>query len=307
MRKAIGVLIILVIAGIVLPPAYYALVGDPGAVELPPPGRIVQLSGGAQLNVLDSGQGPVIVLVHGLPGCAYDWTPLPERLAARGRRVIVYDRVGYGYSSPRGTGSAYTYDDNATELLELLEILDVSDTTLVGWSYGGGVVIRAGLRGSERIGRLVLLGSVGPIIEIPEPGLAERILFSRPVLAWVSMVPPLSRAVARSASAEVFSDQPMPDWWVPQLRANLARPGTTDTWLAEGAGPIVEGIDPGPLDLPVLVINGEDDWSVPMDVAEDLYQRAKPEAKLLRVPGGSHMLPITHPDLLAQHLFEFTE
>jgi peroxiredoxin len=307
MRKAIGVLVILVIAGIILPPAYYALVGESEAVELPPPGRIVQLSGGAQLNVLDSGQGPVIVLVHGLPGCAYDWTPLPERLAALGRRVIAYDRVGYGYSSPRGAESNYTYDDNASELLELLEILDVSDTTLVGWSYGGGVVIRAGLRGSERIGRLVLLGSVGPAIEIYEPGLAERILFSRPVLAWVSMIPPLSRAVARSASAEVFSDQPMPDWWVPQLRANLARPGTTDTWLAEGAGPLVEGIDPGPLDLPVLVINGEDDRSVPMDVAEDLYQRAQPDAKLIRVPGGSHMLPITHPDLLAQHLFEFTE
>ena len=72
MRKAIGILIILVIAGIILPPAYYALVGESGAVELPPPGRLVQLSGGAQLNVLDSGQGPVIVLVHGLPGCAYD-------------------------------------------------------------------------------------------------------------------------------------------------------------------------------------------------------------------------------------------
>ena len=70
---------------------------------------------------------------------------------------------------------------------------------------------------------------------------------------------------------------------------------------------MVEGIDPGPLDLPVLVINGEDDWSVPMDVAEDLFQRAQPDAKLLRVPGGSHMLPITHADLLAQHLFEFTE
>ena len=307
MRKAIGALVILLLAAIILPPAFFALVGESGAAELPPPGRMVQLPGGAQLNVLDSGQGPVIVLVHGLPGCAYDWTPLPERLAARGRRVIVYDRVGYGYSSPRGPESDYSYDHNASELLELLELLDLSDATLVGWSYGGGVVIRAGLRGSERIGRLVLLGSVGPIMEIHEPGLAQRVLFSRPVLAWVSMIPPLSRAVAQAASAEVFSDQPMPAWWVPQLRANLARPGTTDTWLEEGEGLTADGIDPGPLDLPILVINGDDDRSVPMEVAEDLYQRAQPDAKLLRVAGGSHMLPITHPDLLARHLLEFTE
>ena len=307
MRKASGTLIVLICAGIILPPAYFALVGGSGRAELPPPGQTIQLPGGARLNVLDSGQGPAIVLVHGLPGCAYDWTPLPERLAAGGRRVIVYDRVGYGYSSPRAPESDYTYDHNATELLELLEILDVSDAILVGWSYGGGVVLRAGLREPKRISRLVLLASVGPAIEIPEPGLAQRVLFSRPVLAWVSMVPPLSRAVAHSASAEAFSNQPMPAWWVPQLRANLARPGTTETMLEEEEKLSVGDIDPGPLDLPVLVINGDDDWSVPMEVAEDLYQRAQPDAELLRVAGGSHMLPITHPDLLAQHLLEFTK
>ena len=268
---------------------------------------MVRLPGGAELNVLESGQGPAVVLVHGLPGSAYDWRPLPERLAAGGRRVIVYDRVGYGYSSPRGSGSPYTYDQNATELLELLDTLEVSGATLVGWSYGGGVVIRAGLRGPERIARLVLLGSVGPAIEIPEPGLGQRVLFSRPVLAWVSMIPPLSRAVVRSASNDAFSDQPIPAWWVPQLRANLARPGTTDTWLKEGEGLTASGIDPGPLDLPILVINGDDDRSVPMEVAEDLYQRAQPDAKLLRVTGGSHMLPITHPDLLARHILEFSD
>ena len=307
MKKAIGTLIVLICAGIVLPPAYFALMGGSGRAELPPPGQTIQLPGGARLNVLDSGQGPAIVLVHGLPGCAYDWTPLPERLAAGGRRVIVYDRVGYGYSSPRGPESDYTYDHNASELLELLELLDLSDATLVGWSYGGGVVTRAALRGSKRIARLVLLGSVGPAMEIHQPGAVERILFSRPVLAWVSMIPPLSRAVVRSASNEAFSDQPIPVWWVPQLRANLARPGTTDTWMEEGEGLTVDGIDPGPLDLPILVINGDDDRSVPMKVAEDLYQRAQPDAKLLRVAGGSHMLPITHPDLLARHLFDFTE
>lgn len=307
MRKVVGAIILLILAGLILPPAYYALVGEPGAAELPPRGRMVQLLGGARLNVLDSGQGPAIVLVHGLPGCAYDWTPLPERLAARGRRVIVYDRVGYGYSSPRGAESDYTYEHNATELMELLAALDLTDATLVGWSYGGGVVIRAGLRDRERIGGLVLLASVGPKLEIHEPDAIQKILFSRPVLAWVSMIPPLSHALARRASAEAFSDQPMPSWWVPQLRANLARPGTTDTWLEEMEKLTVDGTDPGPLDLPVLVINGDDDRSVPMDVAEDLYQRAQPDSKLVRIAGGSHMLPITHPDLLAQHLLEFTD
>jgi pimeloyl-ACP methyl ester carboxylesterase len=246
--------------------------------------------------------------VHGLPGCAYDWTPLPERLAAGGRRVIVYDRVGYGYSSPRSSGSDFTLEQNASELLQLLETLDVSDATLVGWSYGGGVVLRAGLRGSQRIGRLVLLASVGREMgEIPELGLVQRMINSRPVLAWLSMIPPLSRAVAKFASAEVFSDQTMPEWWVPQLRANLARPGTVDAWLGERDGLTLDGLDPGPLDLPVLVIHGDDDQSVSPEVGNDLYERALPDASILRVAGGSHMLPITHADLLARRLLEFTD
>jgi pimeloyl-ACP methyl ester carboxylesterase len=305
-RKAIGALVLLVLAGIILPPVYFAVVGEPGAVELPAPGRAVQLPGGVELNLLESGEGPAVVLVHGLPGCAYDWTPLAERLAAGGHRVIAYDRVGYGYSSPRGPESGYTYDQNASELLALLEALDLSGATLVGWSYGGGVVLRAGLRGPERIARLVLLGSVGPTMEIPEPGAVRRVLFSRPVLAWVSMIPPLSRALAKAASAEVFSDQPMPEWWVPQLRANLARPGTTDTWLEEEEGLTAHGLDPEPLDLPVLVIHGDDDRAVPMGVGEDLYQRAQPDAKLFRVVGGSHMIPITHAELLARQILEFS-
>jgi peroxiredoxin len=307
MRKAIGALIILVFAAIILPPAYFALLGEPEALELSAPGRMVRLPGGAELNVLESGQGPVIVLVHGLPGCAYDWRPLPERLASGGRTVIAYDRVGYGHSSPRGPESDFSYDQNASELLELLETLDVSEVTLVGWSYGGGVVLRAGLRSPERIARLVLLASVGPNMEIPDSSAAQRIVFSRPVLTWVSMIPPLSRALAKSASAEAFSDQPMPDWWVPQLRANLARPGATDAMLEEQDTLTADGLDPGPLDLPVLVIYGDEDRSLPVEVAEDLYERAQPDAKRLRVAGGSHMLPITHPDLLAQHILEFTD
>ena len=69
----------------------------------------------------------------------------------------------------------------------------------------------------------------------------------------------------------------------------------------------MDGLDPDPLEIPVLVIHGDDDRSVPIEVAEDLYSRARPAAEMVRVEGGSHMLPITHPDLQAQHLLEFTD
>jgi pimeloyl-ACP methyl ester carboxylesterase len=305
MKKVVAALAVLVLAAIVLPPAYYALRGGAEALELPPRGRTVQLAGGAQLNLLDSERGPAIVLVHGLPGSAYDWRPLPERLAAGGARAIAYDRVGYGHSSRRDPGAEFTIEANADELLELLDVLELSDATLVGWSYGGGVVLRAALRRPGRIGRLVLLGSVGPGMELSGHGAAERILYSRPVLAWVSMIPPVSRAVVRSTSADAFSDQPMPEWWLPQLRANLNGPGTIETFLEEEGQFALDELDPGPLEIPVLVIHGDDDRLVSLAVGEDLYARARPAAKMVRVEGGSHMLPITHPDLLAQHILEF--
>jgi len=307
MKRVIAALVILILAGILLPPAYYGLRGEAEGLDLPPRGETVELAGGAQLNLLDAGRGPAIVLVHGLPGSAYDWQPLPERLAARGARSIAYDRLGYGHSSPRGRHAAFTFDTNAGELLELLEALELSNATLVGWSYGGGVVLRAALRRPDRIGRLVLLGSIGPASDTSWGTGAEAILFSRPALAWVSMIPPLSRAILGGMSAEAFSGQPMPAWWVPQLRANLRDPGTIDALLGEVRQVSVEGLDPAPLEIPVLVIHGDDDRSVPIEVGEDLFSRAKPAAKMVRVEGGSHMLPITHPDLLAQHLLEFAD
>jgi non-heme chloroperoxidase len=307
MRRAAIALVVLILAAIAVPPTVFAVLSGSRAPDLPPAGRLLELPGGARLNLLERGLGPALVLVHGLPGCSYDWKPLHERLGAGGRRAIAYDRVGYGHSDRRRADAGFTFDENAGELLELLEAFDLSDATLVGWSYGGGVVIRAAMRQPERIGRVVLLGSVGPAMEVSHPGPAQRVAFSGPLLAWVSMIPPLANSIARRASAEAFSDQPMPEWWVPQLRANLARPGTTETWLAEERELALDGLEPDSLELPVLVIHGTDDRLVPVEVGEDLYSRTRPHARMLRVEGGSHMLPITHPDLLAQHILGFAD
>ena len=298
-------MLILLLAGIALPPAYFALLGGTRSPELPAGDRVVELHGGAKLNLTERGRGPAIVLVHGLPGNGRDWRPLPERLAAGGARAIAYDRVGYGHSSRRDAGGPFTLDQNASELLELLELLDLSDATLVGWSYGGGVVLRAALRQPRRIGRLVAIGSVGPAFEFEAMPAPMRVLLSRPVLSWLSRIPPLSEAVTRSSSSDAFSGPSMPDWWGPQLRANLALPGTVETWLAEKDQFAIDGLDPSPLEIPLLVIQGTDDRYVPMAVAADLAARAQPDSKLVRVEGGSHMLPITHADLLAQQILGF--
>jgi pimeloyl-ACP methyl ester carboxylesterase len=124
-------------------------------------------------------------------------------------------------------------------------------------------------------------------------------------LGWVRAVPPAGRAVQRLVSAAAFSNQPEPDWWLPALAANLSQPKAFEAYRSEGANlrdpPSTEG-----LTLPILVIHGDQDLLVPIEVGRELAARA-PQAELLEVPGGSHMLVVTHADLVAERIATFSE
>ena len=192
MRRFLLFFCVLLVALLVLPPLWYAVL-PASHPELPPAGRRVEVSAGLGVNVIEQGAGPAVVLVHGHPGCAYDWEPFMEALAARGLRAIAYDRVGYGRSDARPRGRV-TVETNARELLGLLAALDLRDVTLVGASYGGATSIVAAKRDPSRLARLVLVGSVAPGIEARDalPGPLMELL-AGPVLSWISRVPPVGR------------------------------------------------------------------------------------------------------------------
>ena len=301
MRRIFVGLVLIVLAAVALPPLWFTLFREP-APELPPPGRRVVLASGAGVNVVEEGAGAPVVLVHGLPGTAYDWRETSAALAARGVRALAYDRVGYGWSDPR-VGGAFSFESNARELLELLAAEDLRDVTVVGWSYGGGTAMVAARRDASRMARLVLVGSAGPGLEETQPPpVLARIVFSAPVLAWLHAVPPLARGVQAEASRQAFSAGPEPAWWRPGLAANFARPHTATSWRSEGVAMAGEAQpEPTRLTLPVLVVHGADDRLVPVEVGRELARRA-PNARLVLVPGGSHMLPVTHAELLADEI-----
>lgn len=298
-RRLLLALLLLVFAAIALPPLWFRLFREP-APELPPPGRRVELASGVGVNVVEQGAGPAVVLVHGLPGTAYEWRETSAALAERGRRAIAYDRVGYGWSDPR-PDDAFSVESNAAELLGLLEALRLDDVTVVGWSYGGATAIVAAQRDSSRMARVLLVGSAGPGMEVARPPALARVAFSAPVLGWLRAVPPLSRGVQAAASREAFSEGAEPAWWRPGLAASFARPHTATSWRQEGEAMWRALPDPTGLALPVVVVHGDDDRLVPVAVGRELARRA-PNARLVLVPGGSHMLPITHPALLADEI-----
>jgi pimeloyl-ACP methyl ester carboxylesterase len=309
MKKIVAGVILLVGVLVVVPPVLSSLLGwGPDLSKIPPPGRFVKIAGGHWLNVLETGSGPPIVLVHGLPGSAYDWKPLPQRLAKGAHRIVWYDRVGYGHSDRRQDDEEFTLEANARELLELFDALEIDRATLVGWSYGGGVVQRVALRAPHRVSRLVLLGSIGPSSEPETRSWAERLLRFEPVQRWGLAAGLPARANLRRLSAQAFgSAEAIPAGWTEQTLALMSLPGSTHSWNVEGRRADLDGFDQlraQDLRVPTLVIHGTDDLEVPASVGEDLHRRIE-GSELLMVPSGSHMLPLTHADLLADRILAF--
>ncbi len=309
LRKLVLGVLALIAAAVALPPLWFLLFPpEPPALEAPE--KFVTLAGGVRMHAISRGEGPAVVLVHGLPGQASDWRLTTELLAAHGRRVLAIDRIGYGHSDARADDD-FTLDANARELRELLGELDLRDATIVGWSYGGATAMLAAHQeaaspGDARIGRLVLVGSAGPGIEEggPPRGIAGRVAGA--VLTWVHAVPPAGMAVQRLMSEQAYSGQPQPDWWQRSLAANMVQARTFRAFQREG-GRMIEQPPPDSagIALPILVIHGDQDRLAPIAIGRTLAHN-NPGAELVEIAGGSHMLPLTHAALLADRIASFS-
>lgn len=305
-RRALLVVAAALIAALALPPLWYAVFPEP-APELPPAGRRVEIAPGIGVNVIEAGTGLPVVLVHGHPGSAYDWGALARELGTRGRRVLAYDRLGYGHSDARGNG-AFTVESNARELRALLDADDLRDVVLVGWSYGGGVAIVATREDPSRVSHLVLVGSVGTGVEDRDaPPRLVMELMAAFGLPWLARVPPLDRRVRAAFLAAAFAPEPVADGALDLMAANFARPHTLATFTSEGRDLGGEAdLDPGAIARPILVVHGDGDRLVPLAVAEGLHRRAR-RGELWVVPGGGHALPVTRARELAERIVAFAE
>ena len=116
-----------------------------------------------QLHFEDLGAGAPVILIHGYPLSGTSWEKQIPPLLAAGRRVITYDRRGFGKSSQPATG--YNYDRFAADLGALITHLQLTDVSLVGFSMGGGECARyIGKYGSAGIRKVAFLGGVPPYL-----------------------------------------------------------------------------------------------------------------------------------------------
>jgi non-heme chloroperoxidase len=300
-----GLLLLLVIA----PPFWFAFF-PAEEMRLPDPGKLTSIGEQHRINILDIGSGPTVLMIHGLPGSAYDWRELVTVMQQDGGfRLISIDRSGYGYSDVR-PGGDYSVAGNVTDVLRLIDELELDDVTLVGWSYGGVVSMQAAMSGDQRIRRIVLVGSGGPASDDdrpPEASAGMALLYSEPMLYWRAAVPPVSRGLQSVLSDVAFNSGPQPDWWANDLAANFSRFDTVLTYKGEMFADIeTEGFVPGSIEVPTLIIHGDRDQLAPVEIGRYLASKI-PHAEYVEIVDGSHMLPVTHANQLAEAIREFLQ
>ncbi|MGI8711600.1 MAG: alpha/beta fold hydrolase [Solirubrobacteraceae bacterium] len=124
---------------------------------------------GVSLAVQDGGEGPPVVLLHGLTATHRYVVMGSTALQRSGHRVIAYDARGHGASSPAGDPGAYGYEQLADDLQAVLDASGVQRAVLAGASMGAHTLLRLALFAPDRVGGLVVITPAFSGEEVDDP------------------------------------------------------------------------------------------------------------------------------------------
>ncbi len=260
-----------------------------------------------ELYYEDHGAGRPVVLIHGWPLSGRSWEAQVPALVDAGHRVITYDRRGFGLSSQPWTG--YDYDTFAADLEALLDHLDVTDATLVGFSMGGGEVVRyLSTYGTDRVAKAVLAAAVPPFLyksdDNPDGGLDDATIaaFEGGVKGdRLAFVDGFATNFFTAGDELVISEQQRAD--AASLAAIASPKGTLDCIAAFGRTDFRD--DVAKIGVPTLVIHGDSDGIVPFEVSGKRSHEAIQGSELVVIEGGPHGVNATHPAEFNQALLAF--
>ena len=260
------------------------------------------------LHVDDTGgAGRPVVLIHGWPLSGRSWEAQIPALLGAGHRVVTYDRRGFGWSS-QPTGG-YDYDTLAADLDALMTQLDLRDATLVGFSMGGGEVVRYIAKyGTDRVARAVLASAVPPYLlktdENPDGGLDEPTIASFEEGVKGDRIAFLEQFATDFFSADGELQVSEAQRGYAQDIAAFASPkGTLDCIAAFGRTDFRADLEK--VTVPTLVIHGAKDAIVPFVVSGKRSAEAIEGAELHVIEGGPHGVNASHPEEFNAALLTF--
>ena len=272
----------------------------------PPAGRFVEVDG-VRLHYLEQGAGPPVVLIHGNVVTAEDWvlSGVLDQVAARGHRVVAFDRPGYGYSDrPRGT--AWTAAAQADLLRRAFARLGLERPVVVGHSWGTLAALALALADPAAARGLVLVsGYYHPTVRADALLVAPAAV---PVLGDVlrhTVSPLFGAATLPLLLKGMFAPLPVPERFQQGFPRGMAvRPLQIRAEAEDGAGMAREAAAMRDhyweLRLPVVIMAGSDDQVVDVGRHAVRLREQIPHSELRLVPGAGHMVHHAVPGQVAE-------
>jgi len=266
---------------------------------------------GTHLFYKDWGTGQPIVFHHGWPLSGDDWDNQMLYFLSKGFRVIAHDRRGHGRSGATSTNN--DMDTYAADVAALASHLDLKGAVHIGHSTGGGEVARYVARhgGGGRVAKAVLIGAVPPVMvkSATNPG-------GLPIEVFDGF-----RAALAANRAQFYKDVPGGPFYGYNRPGAKVSQGVVDNWWRQGMMGDAKSQydcvkafsetdfteDLKKIEVPVLVLHGDDDQIVPIADSAQLSIKLLKHGTLKVYPGLPHGMCTTHPDAINADLLAFVK
>ncbi|MBN9091586.1 MAG: alpha/beta hydrolase [Reyranella sp.] len=269
----------------------------------------ITVQDGTQIFYKDWGTGQPIVFHHGWPLSADDWDAQMMFFLGKGYRVIAHDRRGHGRSTQTATGNEM--DTYAADMAALAKHLDLKGAVHIGHSTGGGEVTRyvAQYGGGGRVAKAVIIGAVPPVMVK-----SDRNPGGTPIEVFDGY-----RAALAANRAQLYRDIPTGPFYGFNRAGAKVSEGVIGNWWRQG---MIGGIkahydcikafsetdfteDLKTIEVPVLVMHGDDDQIVPYADSAPLSAKLLKKGTLRTYPGFPHGMCTTHPEVINPDLLAF--
>ncbi len=257
----------------------------------------------------DHGSGPVVLLLHGWPLDSRSWEPQLLPLLAAGYRVITYDRRGFGRSSRPTVG--YDFDTLAGDVNAVMTELDLSEVSLVGFSYGAGEAARyIGTYGTDRLKSCIVIETLAPsfaksadnpsgVDAAGVSGVQQAIAEDR--FAWLTGLLGDLLNLDDYLGKRVSEETLRATWQAGAEASPYATWASPPGWLTDFAKDIMR------IDVPTLILHGTADRILPIDGQGRRLAAALPKARYVEIDGGPHLMCVTHAAEVNRELLAFLD
>ena len=255
----------------------------------------------------DHGSGQPVVLIHGYPLSGASWEKQTAALVSAGHRVITYDRRGFGKSSQPAIG--YDYDTFADDLRKLVTTLELREFSLVGFSMGGGEVVRyIGKYGTDGIRKVAILGGVPPyLVKAPDnpEGVDKSVFDGIEAAITADRYGFFTDFFKNFFNVDVLGGKRVSDqvlqasWNVAVASSAIASLQCVHTWYTDFRRDVAR------INVPALVMHGDSDRIAPVSASGARTAELIKGSRFVEVKNGPHAINWTHADVVNAELLSF--